>query len=179
MHLKNQTYMFNDTAWCNCFYKNRSESIPVGAPLTTPKSKMSGYGSHPISSRRSRQAKARASKLRKMYGLDRVSLIILCFSNTWSEVWYCNSIYHIVSLVMRNISVTIINKRPCNKEDLIAFLLEFNWNEFGKNVEMCFLQCYRLYIMFYILFIDGQKLISWLLLFHTFFFIFIYMTCIY
>uniref|UniRef100_A0A8W8J029 Uncharacterized protein n=1 Tax=Magallana gigas TaxID=29159 RepID=A0A8W8J029_MAGGI len=49
----------------------RSESIPVGAPLTTPKSKMSGYGSHPISSRRSRQAKARASKLRKMYGLDR------------------------------------------------------------------------------------------------------------
>lgn len=156
MHLKNQTYMFNDTAWCNCFYKNRSESIPVGAPLTTPKSKMSGYGSHPISSRRSRQAKARASKLRKMYGLDRVSLIILCFSNTWSEVWYCNSIYHIVSLVMKNISVTIIDKRPCNKEDLIAFLLEFNWNEFGKNVEMCILQCYCLYIMFYVLFIDGQ-----------------------
>ncbi|XP_061185716.1 uncharacterized protein CXorf58-like isoform X1 [Saccostrea echinata] len=49
----------------------RSESIPVGAPLTTPKSKMSGYVSHPVSSRRSRQAKARASKLRKMYGLDR------------------------------------------------------------------------------------------------------------
>lgn len=140
----------------NCLYKNRSESIPVGAPLTTPKSKMSGYGSHPISSRRSRQAKARASKLRKMYGLDRVSLIILCFSNTWMEVWYCNSIYHILLLVMKNISVTIINKRPCNKEDLIAFLLEFNWNEFGKNVEMCILQCYCLYIMFYVLFIDGQ-----------------------
>ncbi|XP_022346089.1 uncharacterized protein CXorf58-like isoform X2 [Crassostrea virginica] len=49
----------------------RSESVPMGAPLTTPKSKMSGYTSHPISSRRSRQAKARASKLRKMYGLDR------------------------------------------------------------------------------------------------------------
>lgn len=156
MHRKNQIYMFNDTAWYNCLYKNRSESIPVGAPLTTPKSKMSGYGSHPISSRRSRQAKARASKLRKMYGLDRVSLTILCFSNTWSEVLSCNSIYHIVSLVMKNISVTIINKRPCNKEDLIAFLLEFNWNEFGKNVEMCILQCYCLYIMIYILFIDWQ-----------------------
>lgn len=55
---------------------NRSESVPMGAPLTTPKSKMSGYTSHPISSRRSRQAKARASKLRKMYGLDRVSVIV-------------------------------------------------------------------------------------------------------
>ena len=63
---------------------NRSESVPMGAPLTTPKSKMSGYTSHPISSRRSRQAKARASKLRKMYGLDRVSVIV-------STLWIINS----------------------------------------------------------------------------------------
>lgn len=55
------------------FHFDRSESIPMGAPLTTPKSKMSGFVSQPVSSRRSRQAKARASKLRKMYGLDRVS----------------------------------------------------------------------------------------------------------
>lgn len=66
------------------------------------------------------------------------------------------TIYHIVSQVMKNIFVTIIDKIQCNKEDLIAFLLEFNWNEFGKNVEMCIFQCYCLYILFYILFIDRQ-----------------------
>lgn len=48
----------------------RSPTLP-GGPLPTPKSKLSGYMSHPPSSRRSKQARARAMKMRKMYGLDK------------------------------------------------------------------------------------------------------------
>ena len=40
-------------------------------PMPTPKSKMSGIQSQ-ISGRRSKQARLRAMKMRKMYGLDRV-----------------------------------------------------------------------------------------------------------
>ncbi|KAL5004452.1 hypothetical protein ScPMuIL_017908 [Solemya velum] len=47
----------------------RSPITPM-VPAPTPKSKMSGYGSQ-LSHRRSKQARHRAAKLRKMYGLDR------------------------------------------------------------------------------------------------------------
>ena len=40
-------------------------------PMPTPKSKLSGIQSQ-ISGRRSKQARLRAIKMRKMYGLDRV-----------------------------------------------------------------------------------------------------------
>ncbi|XP_069104495.1 uncharacterized protein CXorf58 homolog [Argopecten irradians] len=51
----------------------RSETVILNAPLPTPKSKMSGLisGASQLSSRRSRQAKIRAMKMRKMYGMDK------------------------------------------------------------------------------------------------------------
>ena len=49
-----------------------AESVPQ-VPMHTPKSKLSQSYSQP-SSRRSKQARLRAMKLRKMYGLDRVSI---------------------------------------------------------------------------------------------------------
>ncbi|XP_033759403.1 putative uncharacterized protein CXorf58 isoform X1 [Pecten maximus] len=51
----------------------RSETVILNAPLPTPKSKMSGLINGPSqqSSRRSRQAKIRAMKMRKMYGMDK------------------------------------------------------------------------------------------------------------
>jgi hypothetical protein len=49
-----------------------ADSVPQ-VPMHTPKSKLSQSYSQP-SSRRSKQARLRAMKLRKMYGLDRVSI---------------------------------------------------------------------------------------------------------
>ena len=48
-------------------------------PMPTLKSKLSGMQSQ-ISSRRSRQARLRAMKMRKMYGLDRVSFSLTIFT---------------------------------------------------------------------------------------------------
>lgn len=53
-------------------FNYRSASIPQ-VPMHTPKSKHSQSFSQP-SSRRSKQARNRALKLRKMYGLDRVCI---------------------------------------------------------------------------------------------------------
>ncbi|XP_060606375.1 uncharacterized protein CXorf58-like isoform X3 [Ruditapes philippinarum] len=53
-----------------------SEMRSPDVPMPTPKSKMSGIQSQ-VSGRRSKQARARAMKMRKMYGLDRLEPLII------------------------------------------------------------------------------------------------------
>lgn len=58
--------------YIECWMLYRSPDVP----MPTPKSKLSGIQSQ-VSGRRSKQARARAMKMRKMYGLDRVSVMTL------------------------------------------------------------------------------------------------------
>ena len=58
-------------------------------PMPTPKSKMSGTQPQ-ISGRRSKQARSRAMKMRRMYGLDRVRVTVCRMRHTYSIMVKCD-----------------------------------------------------------------------------------------
>lgn len=61
-----------------------SEMRSPDVPMPTPKSKLSGIQSQ-VSGRRSKQARARAMKMRKMYGLEREDMLDSCGQTAVSE----------------------------------------------------------------------------------------------